>query len=156
LPERNLTALGDDRRHEFIGVVHALAAQVWKRIGERGGEVRRVGGRELIGAGYRGTIADRHERGESLRGVIVLVAILLALPARADPPDISARRLLSAWKGDEPSMHIAPRSSRAPLQAASIGPLLSAERKSIAYRRARMGLGLSRVNFVSFRMRGGL
>ena len=41
-----------------------------------------------------------------MRCAIAVVAMLLALPVRANSPDISARRLLSAWKGDEPSMHM--------------------------------------------------
>ena len=39
-----------------------------------------------------------------MRGAILFVALLLAPAAWADSPDISAKRLLSAWKGEEPSM----------------------------------------------------
>ena len=40
-----------------------------------------------------------------MRGAIVLIAVLLAAaaPALADPSDISARRLLSGWKDQDPS-----------------------------------------------------
>jgi Rap1a immunity proteins len=41
-----------------------------------------------------------------MRGAIILIAMLLAVPVRADSSDISARRLLSAWKGEEPSMRM--------------------------------------------------
>ena len=34
----------------------------------------------------------------------VFVATLIASAAQADGPDISAQRLLSAWKGEDPSM----------------------------------------------------
>jgi len=37
-----------------------------------------------------------------MRCSIVLVAMLLAVPASADPPDISARRLLAEWNGQDP------------------------------------------------------
>ena len=37
-----------------------------------------------------------------MRGAIILASILLALPVRADSPDISARRLLSEWNGQDP------------------------------------------------------
>ena len=39
-----------------------------------------------------------------MRTAIVFVAMLLALPVRADSPDISARRLLSNWKSQDPMM----------------------------------------------------
>jgi hypothetical protein len=38
---------------------------------------------------------------------IVLVAILLMGAALAQSPDISVRRLLSSWKGEDPSMRMA-------------------------------------------------
>ncbi len=37
-----------------------------------------------------------------MRTAIVFVAMLLAVPAEADSPDISARRLLSEWNGQDP------------------------------------------------------
>ena len=39
-------------------------------------------------------------------GAIAVAAMLLASPVWADSPDISAQRLLSAWKGDDPSMRM--------------------------------------------------
>ena len=36
-----------------------------------------------------------------MRGAILLAAILLAPPAMADSPDISARRLLAEWNGQD-------------------------------------------------------
>ena len=33
-----------------------------------------------------------------MRGAIIIVAMLLAPPVSADPPDLSARRLLAGWK----------------------------------------------------------
>ena len=39
-------------------------------------------------------------------GGFVLVAMLLAGAASAQSPDISARRLLSSWKGEDPSMRL--------------------------------------------------
>ena len=38
-----------------------------------------------------------------MRGAIVVIAMLLTAPACADPPDISARRLLAGWKDPDPS-----------------------------------------------------
>ena len=38
-----------------------------------------------------------------MRGAIVSIALLLVAPALADPPDISARRLLSEWNGRDTS-----------------------------------------------------
>jgi Rap1a immunity proteins len=38
-----------------------------------------------------------------MRGAIAFIAMLLAAPALADPPDISARRLLSGWKDQDPN-----------------------------------------------------
>ena len=73
-------ALGDDLRHDLVGVVDALAALVSKRIGQRRGQVGRVGGRELVGVGHRRTIAEARERSKNMRGAIVLVAMLLAPP----------------------------------------------------------------------------
>jgi hypothetical protein len=39
-----------------------------------------------------------------MRGAIVLVALLLTGAASAQSPDISAQRLLSSWKGEDPMM----------------------------------------------------
>src|SRR5580700_1725291 len=36
----------------------------------------------------------------------VSAALLIASAAQADGPDISAQRLLSAWKGDDPNMRM--------------------------------------------------
>jgi Rap1a immunity proteins len=41
-----------------------------------------------------------------MRGAIVLVAMLLTASAWAQSPDISARRLLSGWKAEDPSMRM--------------------------------------------------
>jgi len=41
-----------------------------------------------------------------MRGAIILVAMLLAGSAWADSPDISARKLLSGWRDQDPSMHM--------------------------------------------------
>ena len=46
------------------------------------------------------------EWGRNMRGVIVLVAVLLASSVWADSPDISARRLLSGWKAEDQSMRM--------------------------------------------------
>jgi hypothetical protein len=55
-------ALGDDRRHEFIGVVDALAALKAQCERERVGDVFSCGRREPFGrVGHRGSIA----RGET-------------------------------------------------------------------------------------------
>ena len=97
-------ALGDDLGHDLIRVVDALAALVSERVGERRGKVGRVGGRELVGVGHRQTIVEERERSKNMRTAIVFVAMLLALPVRADSPDISARRLLSNWKSQDPMM----------------------------------------------------
>jgi len=97
-------ALGDDLGHDLVGVVDALAALVSKRIGELRGQVGRIGGRELVGVGHRRTIAEVRERSKNMSGAIVLVAMLLTGAASAQSPDISAQRLLSSWKGDDPMM----------------------------------------------------
>ena len=99
-------APGDDLRHDLIGVVDALAAPVSKRIGNRAGQVGRVGGRELVGVGHRRTIAGKRERGKNMRGAILLAAVLCATPALAQSPDISARRLLDGWKAADQSTHL--------------------------------------------------
>ena len=39
-----------------------------------------------------------------MRAGIIIVATLLAGPAQAQSPDISAGRLLSSWKGADPNM----------------------------------------------------
>ena len=41
-----------------------------------------------------------------MRGAILFVAMLLTAAVLAESPDISGRRLLLAWKGEEPSMHM--------------------------------------------------
>jgi Rap1a immunity proteins len=41
-----------------------------------------------------------------MRGAIVLVAMLLTGAASAQSPDISAQRLLSSWKSDDPMMRM--------------------------------------------------
>ena len=98
-------ALGDDLGNDLVSVVDALAALVSEREGERRGKVGRVGGRELVGVGHRRTIVEERERSKNMRTAIVFVAmLLLALPVRADSPDISARRLLSNWKSQDPMM----------------------------------------------------
>jgi hypothetical protein len=54
---------GHDLGHDPIGVVDALAALVSQRIGERGGEVGRIGGRKLVGGAWHWrTIAVTNER----------------------------------------------------------------------------------------------
>ena len=37
-----------------------------------------------------------------MRGAIVAIVLVLAAPASADPADISARRLLAEWNGQDP------------------------------------------------------
>jgi len=41
-----------------------------------------------------------------MRRAILFVAMLLTGAASAQSPDISARRLLSSWKGEDPSMRL--------------------------------------------------
>jgi len=41
-----------------------------------------------------------------MRGAILIVAMLLASSLWAQSPDISARRLLSSWKAEDPSMRM--------------------------------------------------
>ena len=41
-----------------------------------------------------------------MRGGIVLVGMLLTSAVWAQSPDISARRLLSGWKAEDPSMRM--------------------------------------------------
>lgn len=41
-----------------------------------------------------------------MRAAIFLAAILMALPVSAASPDISARRLLASWRGDDPTMRM--------------------------------------------------
>jgi len=41
-----------------------------------------------------------------MRGAIVLLTMLLAVPVWADSPDISARRLLASWKDQDPSIRM--------------------------------------------------
>ena len=41
-----------------------------------------------------------------MRGAILIVAMLLALPVRADSLDISARRLLAGWKDQDANMRM--------------------------------------------------
>lgn len=83
--------LRDHLGHDLMGVVDALAALVSERIGERVRQIRRIGGREQVS-----------ERSKNMRGAILLAAILLAPPVMADSPDISARRLLAEWNGQDP------------------------------------------------------
>ena len=99
---------GTRRRSPFlVGDVGALASLIAQCEGERRGEIRRVGGRELVGGfWHRDTIAEARERNKNLRATILIVAMLLTGPASAQSPDISARRLLSSWKGDDPSMKL--------------------------------------------------
>ncbi len=58
-------ALGDDLHHDFIGVVHALAALEAQRIGQRIGDVGRVGGGKLIGV-HQGRIAVPLEHNKNM------------------------------------------------------------------------------------------
>jgi hypothetical protein len=51
-------------------------------------------------------IADECEGSRKVRGGIVLVAMLLTSAVWAHSPDISARRLLSGWKEQDPSMRM--------------------------------------------------
>jgi Rap1a immunity proteins len=97
-------ALRHDLGHDLVGVVNTLPALVSKRKGKRSGQVGRVGGRELVGVGHCQTIAEVRERNKNMRGAIVLVAMLLTGAASAQSPDISAQRLLSSWKGEDPMM----------------------------------------------------
>jgi hypothetical protein len=50
----------------------------------------------------------RTTRGDvrNMRGAVVFVGMLLATSVSADSPDISARRLLSSWKDQDPSMRM--------------------------------------------------
>src|SRR5208337_980540 len=96
--------LCDDFRHDLIGVVDSIAPLVAQREGERIGNVGRVRGFKLVK--HRRIIAESCERSKNMRGAIVLVAMLLAAPALADSPDISARRLLSGWKDQDASMRM--------------------------------------------------
>jgi hypothetical protein len=68
-----------------------------------------------------------------MRGAIVLVAMLLTGAASAQSPDISAQRLLSSWKGDDPMMS---KLAEVIARAASLGKDRSAESLSIARRPA--------------------
>jgi hypothetical protein len=86
--------------------VDAFAALVAERVGERRGKVGRVCGRELVCVGHRQTIAEKVERSKNVRAAIVLVVMLLASSVWAQSPDISARRLLASWKGEDPSMNL--------------------------------------------------
>ena len=58
-------ALGDDLRHDLVGVVDALATLESEREGERVGDVGKVGGREVVScmaAGPMGILASRTKR----------------------------------------------------------------------------------------------
>jgi len=62
-------ALGDDLRHDLVGVVDTLATLESEREGERVGDVGRVGARELVSM-HGGRIAERSERNKNiLRGL---------------------------------------------------------------------------------------
>ena len=98
--------LGDDLGHDLGGVMDPLAALVAECEGKRRGKVGRVSGSELVGVGHRWTITERSERSKNVRVAIAFVALLLAGAACAQSPDISARRLLSSWKGEDPSMRL--------------------------------------------------
>jgi len=52
-------ALGDDLRHDLIGVVDAIVALKAQREGERGGEVVGRRGREAFGGLGHGPTIDR-------------------------------------------------------------------------------------------------
>ncbi len=58
--------LGDDLRHDFVGVVDALAALKPQGERQRVGEVGYVGGRQLIGVGHANRIAARIERNKNI------------------------------------------------------------------------------------------
>ena len=60
-------ALGDDLRHDFVGVVDALATLEAEREGERVGDVGWVGGRELVSM-HGSRIAERSERNKNTAG----------------------------------------------------------------------------------------
>ncbi len=98
--------LGDDLGHDLGGVMDPLAALVAECEGKRRDKVGRVSGSELVGVGHRWTITERSERSKNVRVTIAFVALLLAGAACAQSPDISARRLLSSWKGEDPSMRL--------------------------------------------------
>ena len=81
--------------------VVALWTRLRPGIGARGelrGKVRRSAGWSA------GATHDSQRARRNMRTAIVFVAMLLALPVRADSPDISARRLLSNWKSQDPMM----------------------------------------------------
>jgi hypothetical protein len=62
-------ALGDDLRHDLVGVVDALATLEAERKGERVGKVGWIGGREPVSM-HGGRIAERTERNKNmLRGL---------------------------------------------------------------------------------------
>jgi hypothetical protein len=67
-------ALRHDLRHDFVGVVDALAALKTQGEDERRGEVARIGGHELVG-GYvhRRTLAGTGNGEKNVRGAIVLM-----------------------------------------------------------------------------------
>ena len=64
-------ALGDDPRHNLIGVPDALAALEAERVGERGGKVGRLFGREFTGVGS-GRKKERGGPPEGSAGVIAM------------------------------------------------------------------------------------
>ena len=59
--------LGDDLRHEFVGVVHAPAALKAQRIGQGIGEVGRVSESQLVSL-HSGSIAAPSERNKNPAG----------------------------------------------------------------------------------------
>jgi Rap1a immunity proteins len=85
----------------LIGV-HALAPLVAQCEGECRGKVGGVRERELLGGvGHWRTIAETSERSKNMLRAILIFAMLLAPSAWADPPDTSARKLLSQWKAQD-------------------------------------------------------
>jgi hypothetical protein len=128
--------LGDDLGHEFVGVVDALTTLIAECEGERRGKVGQVCGREPVGVGHRQTKSRSVDGAGNIRTATVFVAMLLALPVRADSTDISARRLLSNWKSQDPMMSGVAEVIAAAFQAVFLGAVPLPERKSIAHRPA--------------------
>ena len=79
-------ALGDDLRHDLVGVVDALATLESEREGERVGEVGRVSESQLVGL-RSGSIAAPSERNKNRlarRGAISRTRPALKSPALFD------------------------------------------------------------------------